>query len=103
MPDAGRIRVSLVHAEPARVFRVELELPAGSTVADAIGTSGIRRARPDIDIGDDRVGIFARRVSLDTVLRDGDRVEIYRPLTIDPKEARRRRASEPHRKPDNCC
>lgn len=93
MPEAARIRVSVVHAEPDRVFSVNLELPPGATVADAIVQSGIRRVRPEVEIRDDRVGIFARKAGLQTVLRDGDRVEIYRPLKIDPKEARRRRAS----------
>lgn len=93
MPEGARIRVSVVHAEPDRVFSVNLELPPGATVADAIVQSGIRRARPEVEICDDRLGIFARKAGLQTALRDGDRVEIYRPLKIDPKEARRRRAS----------
>jgi putative ubiquitin-RnfH superfamily antitoxin RatB of RatAB toxin-antitoxin module len=92
MPDASRISVSVVHAEPERVFAAEFSLPQGATVADAIESSGIRAARPDIDVRDDRLGIFSRKVSPDTRLRDGDRVEIYRPLLIDPKEARRKRA-----------
>jgi putative ubiquitin-RnfH superfamily antitoxin RatB of RatAB toxin-antitoxin module len=92
MDEKPRIGVSVVYAEPHRVFSVEMTLPCGATVADAIDGSGVRAARPDIAIHADRVGIFARKVSLDTVLRDGDRVEIYRPLAIDPKEARRNRA-----------
>lgn len=92
MPEVPRIRVSVLHAEPGRVFSVNLELPVGATVADAIEQSGIRTARPDIGIRGDRLGIFARKASLQAVLRDGDRVEIYRPLRIDPKDARRRRA-----------
>lgn len=92
MPEAARIRVSVVHAEPGRVFSVNLELPLGATVADAIVRSGIRRARPEVEIRDDRLGIFARKASLQTALREGDRVEIYRPLKIDPKDARRKRA-----------
>lgn len=92
MGEASRIAVSLVCAEPERVFNVDLILPDGATVADAIAESGIRKAWPDVEIREDRVGIFARKASLDTMLRDGDRVEIYRPLKIDPKEARRLRA-----------
>ena len=92
MPDAALLRVAVVYAEPRRVFSVALELPPGATVADAIERSGIRAARPGLEIRADRVGVFARRVALDAALRDGDRVEIYRPLTLDPKEARRRRA-----------
>lgn len=92
MPDAPRIRVSVVYAEPGAVFDVALALPTGATVADAISRSGIREQRPTVAIRADRLGVFARKVALDTLLRDGDRVEIYRPLKLDPKEARRRRA-----------
>ena len=92
MPDAPRIRVSVVYADPDAVFDVALALPAGATVADAISRSGIHEQRPAIAIRADRLGVFARKVAFDTPLRDGDRVEIYRPLRIDPKEARRRRA-----------
>jgi putative ubiquitin-RnfH superfamily antitoxin RatB of RatAB toxin-antitoxin module len=93
MADKSRIAVSVVCAEPERVFDAELVLPRGSTVADAIERSGIRDARPDVEIRADHVGIFARKVPLDAVLHEGDRVEIYRPLMIDPKEARRKRAT----------
>ena len=92
MPDARAIRVTVAYAEPDRVFQVEIELPSGATVADAIARSGIRAQRPDVDIRPDRIGVFARKVNFDTPLRDGDRVEIYRPLKVDPKEARRQRA-----------
>ncbi len=92
MPELPRIRVSLVYAEPGRVFDAAFDLPEGSTVAEAIECSGIRARRPDVDIRADRLGVFARKALPATVLRDGDRVEIYRPLRIDPKEARRKRA-----------
>jgi len=91
MPDPARIAVSVIYAESESVFTIELSLRQGATVADAIERSGIRAARPDIEIRDDRLGIFSRKASPDTTLRDGDRVEIYRPLLIDPKEARRTR------------
>lgn len=92
MPEPSRIRVAVVFAEPGRVFAAELELPFGATVADAIARSGFRTARPDAEVREDRLGIFSRKASFATVLRDGDRVEIYRPLKLDPKEARRLRA-----------
>lgn len=94
MPDAPGIRVSVVYAEPDRAFNVELILPKGSRVVDAIEKSGIRVMLPGNAVRDDRLGIFARKASPDTLLRDGDRVEIYRPLKVDPKEARRKRARE---------
>lgn len=92
MRETSQVAVSVVCAEPERAFNVDLILPDGATVADAIAQSGIREAWPDLEIRADRVGIFARKASLDTMLRDGDRVEIYRPLEVDPKEARRLRA-----------
>lgn len=92
MRETSQVAVSVVCAEPERAFNVDLILPDGATVADAIAQSGIRDAWPDLEIRADRIGIFARKASLDMMLRDGDRVEIYRPLKIDPKEARRLRA-----------
>lgn len=92
MRETSQVAVSVVCAEPERAFNVDLILPDGATVADAIAQSGIREAWPDLEIRADRIGIFARKASLDMMLRDGDRVEIYRPLKIDPKEARRLRA-----------
>lgn len=94
MADATGLGISVVYAEADRVFEVALRLPAGATVADAIEASGLREARPDIEIRADRLGIFSRKATFETPLRDGDRVEIYRPLRIDPKEARRRRAEK---------
>lgn len=95
MPETPCVAVTVVYAERGHAFSAALSLPMGATVADAIEASGIRRARPDVEVRADRVGIFARRVTLAARVQDGDRVEIYRPLRIDPKEARRRRAREP--------
>ena len=92
MHDVSRIRVSVVYAEPGDAFVAEVSLPDGATVVDAIERSSICLARPDVEIREDRVGVFARKAKFATPLRDGDRVEIYRPLKIDPKEARRERA-----------
>lgn len=94
MSDTSRIAVSVIYAEAERTFDVALSLPSGATVADAIARSGIRNTRPDIEIRDECLGIFARKVSLETTLRNGDRIEIYRSLSIDPKEARRMRAQK---------
>lgn len=71
---------------------VKLEVPEGCTLEEAIEQSGIRGEFPGLVIDPDAVGIFGRKAPMDEVLRDGDRVEIYRPLIADPKEARRRRA-----------
>lgn len=90
----GRIRVQVVCALPEHVFLREVELLRGATVEEAIAASGLREAWPSIEIAPERIGIFARKVGLDTVLDDGDRVEIYRSLKVDPKDARRRRAKK---------
>jgi putative ubiquitin-RnfH superfamily antitoxin RatB of RatAB toxin-antitoxin module len=87
------IRVEVVYALPERQALVSVELPAGSTVAAAIEASGVREQFPGMEIDPASVGIFSRKVTLDRVLQDGDRVEIYRPLKADPKEARRQRAA----------
>jgi putative ubiquitin-RnfH superfamily antitoxin RatB of RatAB toxin-antitoxin module len=63
-----------------------------STVRDAITRSGVLSDFPEIDLDSAAVGIFGERANLDDALEENDRVEIYRPLTVDPKEARRRRA-----------
>lgn len=95
MAERATICVSVVCAAPDRVFLRELDLPENASVQDAIEASGFRQAWPEIPISSERVGIFARKVELTTILRDGDRVEIYRALKVDPKEARRRRAQRP--------
>ncbi|MFC4526562.1 RnfH family protein [Dyella halodurans] len=89
-----QITVNVVYAEPERQFVRRLTLPAGSTVMQAIEASGIAQAVPGLVIDPARLGIFSRKAAPDHVLDEGDRVEIYRPLTLDPKEARRRRAHE---------
>jgi len=82
----------VVYARP-EVQRLEyLPYRPGMRVIDAIEQSGILAEFVEIDLARNPVGIFGRRCSLERPLHPGDRVEIYRPLTIDPKEARRRRA-----------
>ncbi|HSC93903.1 MAG TPA: RnfH family protein [Burkholderiales bacterium] len=87
-----RIRVEVAYALRDRQVLLTRELEEGCTVEQAIRRSGILEAFPEIDVARARVGIFGREVSLDAQLRDGDRVEIYRPLIADPKDARRQRA-----------
>ena len=77
------MRIEVVQAFAGSFKAVVLELPARATVREAISASGLSGSA---------CGIFGKRVTLDTLLSDGDRVEIYRPLAVDPKEARRRRA-----------
>jgi len=91
------IRVEVVYALAKSVDAVAVRLPAGATVRDAIAASGMAQ-RHSVDLG--AVGVFGRRVTPDTRVADGDRVEIYRPLALDPKEQRRRRARKKVRKLD---
>lgn len=89
------MRVDVVYAVSVDEQRVvAVELPAGATVGNAIDASGLLQRYPGIDLVRNAVGIFGERVTLDRVLEDGERVEIYRPLVANPREARRRRASE---------
>jgi uncharacterized protein len=84
------MRVEVVYALPGGHDATELELPPGATVGEAVKASGIAARHRGIDLS--RLGIFGRPAGEDTPLADGDRVEIYRPLALDPKEARRQRA-----------
>lgn len=89
------ITVEVVYALPHRQTLVTLTVHAGATVREAVAVSGLAAAYPDMNAtprGTALFGIFGRHVSPDTVLNSGDRIEIYRLLTADPKEARRRRA-----------
>ena len=92
--DMAIIHVEVAYAEPHRQFLRRITLPQGANVADAIAASGVA-AKFGIDAGALATGIWYRRVTRDTALHDGDRVELYRPLQVDPKEARRRRAADP--------
>jgi putative ubiquitin-RnfH superfamily antitoxin RatB of RatAB toxin-antitoxin module len=84
------MRVEVVFALPDCHDAVSVEVAAGATVAQALAASGLAERHPGIDLS--RVGVFGRSVCADQLLREGDRVEVYRPLVLDPKEARRRRA-----------
>ncbi len=88
------ISVEVVYALPHRQETLPVRLKAGATVSLAIEQSGILADFPEIDLASAKVGIFGKQTRLDAVLRDKDRVEIYRPLTADPKEVRKRRAAE---------
>jgi uncharacterized protein len=86
------MRVEVVYALPLKQDVIPLELPAGATVHQALAASGLLAAHPELDLGVLQVGVWGRPRALDAPLEDGDRVELYRPLQIDPKEIRRRRA-----------
>ncbi len=87
-----QINVELGYARPDNQVLMNLSLDNGGTVEDAIRQSGILERFVEIDLACNQVGIFGKQCTLSRVLRDGDRIEIYRPLLVDPKTARRRRA-----------
>ncbi len=89
---SAKIQVEVAYAEPERQALVALCADYGTTVAEAIGQSGILRQFPQIDMAVNRVGIFGKLCKLEQILENGDRVEIYRPLAQHPMDARRNRA-----------
>ena len=86
------IHVEVALAMPERQELIALEVISGSTLADAIAQSGVIEMFEGFEPDTAKVGIFGLKASPDQVLREGDRVEIYRPLIADPKESRRQRA-----------
>lgn len=86
------IKIELIYATEKYAETIMLSLDYGTTISTAIEKSGIIKKHPEIVMGENKVGIYSKLCDLDTVLEDGDRVEIYRPLKADPKEARRSRA-----------
>lgn len=90
----NKIKVELVYALPHEQTLLKLELPQSSTIADAIKFSGLLEKHPEIDLEKGKFGLFGKLSKTDTVLREKDRIEIYRPLLADPKEVRRKRAEE---------
>jgi len=86
------IAVQVCYAMPERELLLALRVAAGSTLEQAVRASGLLQAVPEVDLATSAVGIYGKKKTLDTVLREHDRIELYRPLIADPKEARRRRA-----------
>ena len=85
------MQISVAYAEPDHQEWVEFEAPEGITADEAVRMSGILEKFPHLDIADKKLGVFSKPVKGDHVLREGDRVEIYRPLQADPKKARTRK------------
>lgn len=88
------ILVEVAYALPQKQEVLSLKVNSGATVSQAIEQSGILADFPEIDLASAKVGIFGKQAKLDAVLRDKDRIEIYRPLIADPKEIRKKRAAE---------
>ena len=88
------IQIEVVYALADRQDVIPLTLPAGTTLKQAVEASGLPAKYPDIDLAKGKFGIYSKLAKPDAVLRDRDRVEIYRPLIADPKEVRKQRAAE---------
>lgn len=94
MANDSEITVEVAYALPQEQVVLSLSVLPGTTAQQAVELSGILNKFPEIDLARNKLGIFAKLSKPDTVLRDRDRVEIYRPLIADPKEVRKKRAEE---------
>jgi len=96
--DEGKINIEVAYALPDQQVIIPLQVKQGTTAAEAIELSGVLEQFDDIDMSTAKFGIFSKATKADTELRDKDRVEIYRPLIVDPKESRRKRAEKKKKK-----
>lgn len=88
---ADSVAVEVIYALPDKHWSVRLRLPGGATVADALALARMNERVPGLDMSALGTGIFGHKATPETVLADGDRIELLRPLLADPKQARRRR------------
>ena len=86
--------VVVCYATPTAEFLHPMQVAPGTTIGQAIEGSGVLLAFPEITLVTQPVGIFAKKKTLETVLRHGDRIELYRALVADPKDSRRKRAAK---------
>lgn len=88
------VQVVVCYASAREEFLRPMKVAPGTTIGQAIEMSGVLEAYPEINLATQPVGIYAKKKTLDTVLRERDRIEIYRPLVADPKDSRRKRAAK---------
>ncbi len=88
------MKVGVFYASISRQANLTVDLPEGATIKDAIERSGILKQFPEIDLEQQKVGVFSKLSKLDATVEDGDRVEIYRPIICDPKTVKRRPKGE---------
>ncbi|MBB1073192.1 RnfH family protein [Rhodoferax sp. 4810] len=79
------MQTTIIYAQSKRQMSLTVTIPEGATIQEAIEKSGILNQCPEINLDENKVGIFGKITPLTTALVEGDRVEIYRPLTVDPK------------------
>jgi len=90
----NKINIEVVYALPHEQALLKLDVPQKTTIAEAIKLSGLLERYPEIDLEKSKFGLYGKLSKADVVLREKDRVEIYRPLIADPKEVRKKRAEE---------
>ncbi|WP_051971580.1 RnfH family protein [Massilia sp. 9096] len=90
----AEVQVYVLYATPQREFLHPMRVEPGTTIGQAIERSGVLQSFPEINLVTQPVGIYGKKKTLDTVLRERDRIEIYRPLVADPKDSRRKRAAK---------
>ncbi len=91
---AEMIKVEVCYAKADKQELISVKLPNGASLRDGLEASGLLAKHPEIDVGKNKFGIWNKLSKVDAVLRDKDRIEIYRPLIADPKEVRKQRAAE---------
>jgi putative ubiquitin-RnfH superfamily antitoxin RatB of RatAB toxin-antitoxin module len=84
------MQVGVAYSEPGQQIWMNIEVPDGATVKDAIEKSGVLKMFPTIDLEAQKVGVFGRVVKLESAVKPGDRIEIYRAITCDPLTVPRR-------------
>ena len=90
----NEILIEIAYALPEEQVIISIKVPTIFNVQQAIEKSGIQKKFPSIDLSKNKVGIFGKKTTLNHLLKDRDRIEIYRPLILDPKEMRRKRAAQ---------
>jgi uncharacterized protein len=85
------MNVGVCYGESDRQLWMRLEVPDNCTIEETINLSGVLKLYPEINLTSQKVGIFGKIAALDTQVKDGDRVEIYRQITVDPQTVQRRR------------
>lgn len=94
MSNLDKIQVEVCYALPEKQTLLSLEVEPSLTIESIINQSGILELHPEINLAENKVGIFSKLAKLNDTLHDGDRIEIYRPLIADPKEVRKQRAQK---------
>ena len=93
MVNTPTVQVQVCYALPDSIYLHDLTLPAGCTVGQAILASDVLQRHTEINLSTAKIGVYGKLKTMDSIINQGDRVEIYRPLQADPKDSRRLRAA----------